>query len=76
MGIDTDLALVVGLVIGAFAVPSIVSAYIDGRTPRVAMIAIVLSGVSLVYALKTHPNGYDVGDVPAAFASVIARYLH
>ena len=51
MGIDTDLALVVGLVIGAFAVPSIVSAYIDGRTPRVAMIAIVLSGVSLVYAL-------------------------
>ncbi|WP_370073957.1 hypothetical protein [Salipiger bermudensis] len=40
------------------------------------MLAVVLSGVSLVYALKAHPGGYDVGEVPAAFASVIGRYLN
>lgn len=76
MGIDTDLALVVGVVIGAFALPSIVSAVIDGRSPRVAMVTIVISGVSLVYALKMQPGGYDLGDVPRVFAKVIGRYYH
>ncbi|WP_194245016.1 hypothetical protein [Donghicola mangrovi] len=76
MGIDTDLALVVGVVVGAFALPSIVSAMIDGRSPRVAMVTIVISGVSLVYALKTQPGGYELGDVPRAFAAVMGRYIH
>lgn len=76
MGFDTDLALVVGIIVGVFALPGVLSALIDGRPPRAAMIAIVVAGVALVYALQTKHGGYELADIPGVFAKVIGRYLN
>ena len=74
MNFDADFALVLGLVLGAFSLPAILSAFNDGRAPRVAMIVIMIAGGCIVYALRHQPGGYDVGDIPHVFANVVERY--
>ena len=41
---DTDMALILGLVLAAFSVPSMVSAYSDGRAPRASALTILIAG--------------------------------
>jgi len=72
---DTDLALILGLVIGGFSIPSIVSSISDGRAPRVSMITILLAGALILYALAAKPGGYRIDQVPDVFFSVIDRIL-
>ena len=72
---DTDLILVIGVLLGVFAVPSIVSTFSEGRAPRVAAVALVAGGALILYAVMTHPDGYTLGDVPGAFVRVVARFL-
>ena len=73
---DTDLFLVIGLLLGALAITSAVAAYADGRAPRVAMAFIAIAGALIVTALLQKPGGYTLGAVPIAFYSVIARILN
>lgn len=72
---DNDLLLVIGLVLGGFSIPSIVSAMSDGRAPRVATIVVVLSGVMVVYAISNKPGGYDINEIPEIFVNVVGRYI-
>lgn len=72
---DTDLALVVGLVIAGFSVPSILSAMSDARAPRVAAIAAIVGGGLIVYAVQTNPGGYSFNDVPQVFVKVVGRLV-
>ena len=72
---DTDLILVVGVVLGVFSVPSILSAISEGRAPRVAAFTIVAAGALILYAVKTHPGGYTLHDIPGAFVRVVAQFL-
>ncbi|MEL7175235.1 MAG: hypothetical protein AAGK28_01810, partial [Pseudomonadota bacterium] len=60
---DNDLLFVIGLVLGGFSVPSIISALSDGRAPRVASIVVVMSGVMVVYAISNKPGGYQINDI-------------
>ncbi len=73
---DTDLTLVLGLIIGGFSIPSIISAMSDGRSPRVSMIIILLAGGLILYALMTHPDGYSFSQIPDVFFGVIGRFLN
>lgn len=43
---DSDLALVIGLVLAALTVPSILSALSDRRAPRASAITILIAGGS------------------------------
>ena len=72
---DTDLALILGLVIGGFSIPSIVSSISDGRAPRASMITILLAGALILYALAAKPGGYRIDQMPDVFFSVIDRIL-
>lgn len=71
---DPDLMLVAGIVVCVFSVPAMISAISDGRTPRVAAIAVLVGGGLIVAALNASPSGYSLAEVPRAFARVIARY--
>lgn len=71
---DTDLALILGLVLAALAIPSMVSAYSDGRAPRASALTILIAGGLIGYALMTHPGGYAVADIPDVFFRVVARF--
>lgn len=73
---DYDLILVVGLVIGILTVPSMVSAWVDGRAPRGSAVTVLISGVLIVLALTQNPQRYSFADLPHVFVSVIGRYLN
>ena len=73
--LDSDLALVLGVVIALLSIPSILSAMTDGRAPRASAVTILIAGALIIFAVKTHPGGYQISDVPHAFVTVVARYM-
>ncbi|RKF14235.1 hypothetical protein D6850_13130 [Roseovarius spongiae] len=72
---NSDLILVIGIVLGVFALPAIVSALSDGRAPRVAAFVLIAAGVLVVYAIREKPGGYTLQDVPNAFVRVAASVM-
>ena len=72
---DTDLALILGIIVGGFSIPSIVSSMSDGRAPRVSMITILIAGGLILYALMTRPGGYSFEQLPDVFFGVVARFM-
>ncbi|WP_298858466.1 hypothetical protein [uncultured Sulfitobacter sp.] len=72
---DSDLALVIGLVLAALTVPSILSALSDRRAPRASAITILIAGGLIVFAIQGKPGGYQLAQLPDVFVNVIARYM-
>ena len=70
-----DVALVLGLVLAGFAVPSMLSAFSDRRAPRASALTILIAGGLLLYAIQTQPSGYTFQDIPEAFVRVIGQIL-
>ncbi|MDQ7071063.1 MAG: hypothetical protein Q9M48_10060 [Rhodobacterales bacterium] len=73
---DYDLALVIGLVLGVFSVPAVVSALSDGHVPRVASFSIVAAGALVVWSVTGKPGGYRIDQVPDVIAKVVARFIY
>ena len=73
---DTDLFLVIGIVLCALAIPSLLSAYTEGRAPRAGAVLVLIGGVLIVVALSQHPRGYSFAEIPDLFFRVIGRYLN
>ena len=72
---DTDLLLVLGLILAGFSVPSVLSAITDGRAPRASAMTILIAGGLVLYAIQTAPGVYTMQNIPDAFVRVAARYL-
>ena len=72
---DSDLFLVLGIILAGFSIPSIMSAYSDGRTPRASALTVLLAGGLILYAIQTKPGGYTLQDIPDAIVRVAARYI-
>lgn len=72
---DTDLILVLGLVIAALSIPAMVSAFSGNRAPRAPALIILIAGAMIVFAVLRHPGGYDLAELPHVFFSVVRRYL-
>lgn len=70
---DTDLLLVVGLILLGLALPPIVGALSEGRAPKAASIMVFAGGSLVVLALNNHT--YTLDEVPEAFMRVVARFL-
>ena len=73
---DADLMLVIGLVVGVFSIPSVMGAIADGRVPRAASIAILVSGGLIATAVNQKPGGYRVDQIPDVFVEVVGRYIN
>ena len=73
---DTDLFLVIGIVIVALSIPSLLQAWTDGRVPRTGAIMLLVGGVLVVTALTQHAGGYSFSEIPDVFFSVIGRYIN
>lgn len=72
---DSDLVLVLGLILVGLAIPAAMSAHSDGRRP-IAPAATLLIAVGLIaFAYVAHPGGYAVRDVPGVFYSVVGRFM-
>lgn len=72
---DPDLAFVIGLIVGVFSIPAIVSAISEHRAPRVAAIAVIISGGLMAWAIMHKPSGYRVDQIPDVIVKVVARYI-
>lgn len=72
---EPDLALVLGAVIAAFSIPSILSALSDRRAPRASVITVLIGGGLILYAVRTAPGGYRFSDLPDVFTRVVAQFL-
>lgn len=73
---ETDLALVLGLLIGLFSVPAALSALSDGRSPRIASIMVLLAGGLIVYALMQAPGRYSFDEIPDVVFRVIGQIVN
>ncbi|WP_104017156.1 hypothetical protein [Roseovarius nitratireducens] len=72
---DADLAMAIGLVLGVFSVPSILSAISEARAPRVGALVLVIAGGMIIWAISQKPGGYTFAELPAVILNVMARYL-
>ena len=72
---DPDLALVLGVVLGALSIPSILSALSDKRAPRASALTVLMAGGLILYAANQMPGGIALDQLPDKFVSVVARYL-
>ncbi|MDJ0822868.1 MAG: hypothetical protein QNJ09_13795 [Paracoccaceae bacterium] len=72
---DPDTTLVIGMALAVLAIPAIVSAFSDGRTPRVAAITLIAAGGLMVYAISNKEGGYRMQDVPKVIYRVIGDVM-
>ncbi len=70
---DTDLVLTIGIVLLALSVPSLLSAWVEQRVPRMGAIMVIASAAMIVSALMYKPGGYSFGEVPTVMLGVFAR---
>jgi formate-dependent nitrite reductase membrane component NrfD len=73
---DTDLVLTLGIVLGVITLPSLLSAWVEGRAPRVGAILLVAAFGMIVAAALNNPGGYAVSDVPGIMAGVFGRMVN
>lgn len=73
---NTDLMLVVGIVICALSLPSLLAAFSESRAPRAGAVLLLIGGILLVVALTKKPGGYTFAEVPHVFTRVIAGFLN
>lgn len=70
-----DLFLVIGVVVLALSIPSVLGALIDHRAPRIPAIMILIGGGLVALAVTQQPGGYTLEDVPNAFVRVIGQFI-
>jgi hypothetical protein len=73
---DTDLMLVIGVVICVLTIPSLLAAFSESRPPRAASIMVLIGGILVVLALTQKPSGYTFGEIPDVFLRVLRRWIH
>ncbi len=73
---DTDLVLTSGIVLLVLAMPSLLSAWVEGKAPRLGALMVVTGAVMIVTALSVRPGGYAFGDVPRVVVDVFARLVN
>lgn len=76
MFIDPDLFLIVGILVALLTFPAMLSAYSEGRPPRAAMVAAVVGGALIIFAVANRPGGYSAPEIPKIVVQVFERYLH
>ena len=72
---DPDLLLVIGIALALLAIPSILSAMIDRRTPRASAVTVLIAGFCIIYAMRTKPGGYRFEDMGDVLVGVVARFI-
>lgn len=72
---DTDLALTVGIVLAVLSLPSLMSAWVDGRAPRMGAIMVIAALGLIVSALVVNPSGYAFNQVPGVMLKTVMRFF-
>lgn len=73
---DTDVALVSGILLVALSIPAALNGWTEGHIPRFSLVMAV-AGLGLCgFAMTYRPSGYGFDDVPMAFVRVFGMIAH
>lgn len=72
---SNDQILVIGIIICALSIPSLLAAYSESRPPRTGAIMVLIGGVLLTIAITQKTGGYKFDQIPHIFVQVIADVL-
>ncbi len=72
---SNDQILVIGIIICALAIPSLLAAYSESRAPRAGAIMVLIGGVLLTLAITQKSGGYRFDQIPHIFVQVIADVI-
>ncbi len=75
MVLSPDFLFVLGLVFGVLALPSLISAFSEGRPPRLAALMFIFCGVLLVAAISQKPGGYSFDEIPGVVLRVVGDLI-
>ncbi len=73
--VEPDILIALGVFLLVLSVPSLISAMIDRRPPRVAALTAIFAAGILIYAVQTNPGAYSLRDVPDVFIRVAAKII-
>lgn len=72
---NSDFLLVLGVFIGALSIPSMISAFSEGRPPRAAIMLFVIGGGLVAYIVTKNPNTYTLEAFPKLVTDVIGKMI-
>ena len=73
---DTDLYLTIGVVLAALTIPSLLSAWTEGRPPRTGFIMLLAAAGLVIAAVTQRPGGYAFADIPHVMLGVLGRVIN
>lgn len=73
---QSDIMLVVGIILAVMSLPSMIGAITDGEAPRAgAIVAMIATGL-ITFAIISKPSGYAIAEIPDVFLRVIGRLFY
>lgn len=76
MNIGADILIVIGTVVSALALSSVVAGWVARSWPVMALISLVIGVGLLVFVHLQLPDGLSPMDIPDSFILVAARILN
>ncbi len=73
---DTDMLLTTGIVLLVLSVPSLLTAWVEGRAPRIGAIMSIVALGMIVAALVENPGGYAFNQIPEVMFKTLARLFN
>lgn len=73
---DTDLVLTLGIVLLALSLPSLLSAWVEGRLSRLGTLMIIVASCMIGWAIYTQPKSYEVTEIPMVMLGVLSRLIN
>jgi hypothetical protein len=74
--VDTDLVLTMGIVLLALSLPSLLSAWVDGRLSRLGTVMILVASGMIGWAVYAQPKGYEFTEIPMVMLGVLSRLVN
>ena len=73
---NSETLLVTALVLGMLSLVSVLGAWIEGRRPRVAIFAMLVTGILFAVSVRKSDDGFQLHDIPDALVIVIAGFIN
>lgn len=75
MDADVDLLLTVGIILLVLSIPSLLSAWVESRAPRIGAIMAIAALGMISAALLTKPGGYTFIEIPDVMVGVLGSFF-
>lgn len=72
---DTDLVLTIGVLLIVLSLPSLLSAWVESKFPRLGAALLLVALGMILTAVTVRPGGYAFNEVPGVMLEVASRLV-